>query len=97
LSRRPGPHHRRDMREALQRDVLRHARREQSNRSFWHSLGVLGMVGWPIALMSVGGAFLGRYLDVRFDTGVHFTLVLITAGAAIGSYTAWRVLDERRK
>jgi ATP synthase protein I len=85
------------MHEALKRDMLRHARREPSNRSFWHALGVIGMVGWPIALMSVGGAFLGRYLDVRFDTGVRFTLMLITAGVAIGSYTAWRVLDERRQ
>jgi ATP synthase protein I len=55
------------------------------------------MVGWPIALMSVGGVLLGRYLDVRFDTGVRFTLTLLTAGVAIGSYTAWRVLEERRK
>jgi ATP synthase protein I len=85
------------MREALKRDVSRHARREQSHRSFWQSLGVLGMVGWPIALMSVGGVLLGRYLDVRFDTGVRFTLMLLTAGVAIGSYTAWRVLEERRK
>jgi ATP synthase protein I len=85
------------MREALKRDISRRAQREPGGRSFWHSLGVLGMVGWPIALMSVGGAFLGRYLDVRFNTGVRFTLMLITAGAAIGSYTAWRVLEERQK
>jgi predicted F0F1-ATPase subunit len=85
------------MREALKRDISRHARREQSNRSFWHSLGVLGMVGWPIAFMSVGGVLLGRYLDVRCATGVRFTLMLLTAGVAIGSYTAWRVLEERRK
>jgi ATP synthase protein I len=82
------------MREALQRDVARRAKREPGHRSFWHSLRVIGMVGWPIALMSVGGAFLGRYLDARFHTGVHFTLVLITAGVAIGGYTAWRVLEE---
>lgn len=85
------------MREALKRDISRHARREESNRSFWQSLGVLGMVGWPIALMSVGGVLLGRYLDVRFGTGLRFTLMLLTAGVAIGSYTAWRVLEERRK
>jgi hypothetical protein len=55
------------------------------------------MVGWPIAFMSVGGVLLGRYLDVRCATGVRFTLMLLTAGVAIGSYTAWRVLEERRK
>jgi ATP synthase protein I len=77
--------------------MLRRERREQSNRIFWHALGVLGMVGWPIALMSVGGAFLGRYLDGRLDTGVRFTLMLMTAGVALGCYTAWRVLEDRRQ
>jgi ATP synthase protein I len=85
------------MREALKRDVSRRTKREPEGRSFWHSLGVLGMVGWPIALLSVGGAFLGRSLDGHFNTGVRFTLILITAGAAIGSYTAWRVLEDRQK
>jgi ATP synthase protein I len=56
---------------------------------------MLGMVGWPIALAAVGGALAGRYLDSRFGTGVRFTLMLLTAGAMIGSYTAWRALRER--
>jgi ATP synthase protein I len=85
------------MRQALQRDVSRHAKRDRGHQRFWHSLRVLGMVGWPIASMSVGGAFLGRYLDARFHTGVHFTLMLITAGVAVGSYVAWRALDERHE
>ena len=91
-----GPGSRRsDMRRALERDLSRHARREQGHHTFWQSLGVLGMVGWPIALASVGGALLGRYLDARFDTGVRFTLMLLTAGAMIGSYTAWQSLKGR--
>jgi ATP synthase protein I len=53
------------------------------------------MVGWPIALASVGGALAGRYLDEHFGTGVKFTLMLLTAGAMIGSYTAWRALKGR--
>ncbi len=88
-------HHRNDMRRAVQRDFSRHARRETGNRAFWQSLGVLGMVGWPIALTTVGGALAGRYLDARFGTGVQFTLMLLTAGAAVGSYTAWHALRGR--
>jgi ATP synthase protein I len=56
---------------------------------------MLGMVGWPIALAAVGGALMGRFLDRRYGTGVHFTLMLLTAGAMIGSYTAWRALKGR--
>ena len=95
MSTERGNHHRNDMRRAVKRDFSRHARREEGHRSFWQSLGVLGMVGWPIALASVGGALAGRYLDRRFATGVQFTLMLLTAGAILGSYTAWRALKGR--
>ena len=95
MSEGPDNHHRKDLRRALKRDFSRHARREEGHRSFWQSLGMLGMVGWPIALASVGGAFAGRYLDDRFQTGVQFTLMLLTAGAMIGSYSAWRTLKGR--
>jgi Putative F0F1-ATPase subunit Ca2+/Mg2+ transporter len=49
-------------------------------------------VGWPIVLLATGGAFLGRYLDVRGDTGVRFTLLLVTVGAALGTWIAFRTL-----
>ena len=88
-------HHRDNARKAVRRDFARHAGREADDRTFWRSLGVLGMVGWPIALATVGGALGGRYLDNRFGTGVQFTLMLVTAGALIGSYTAWQPVSGR--
>ena len=91
----PQNHHRSDMRRAVERDFSRHARRERGHRTFWQSLGLLGMVGWPIAIASVGGALVGRYLDNRFDTGVKFTLMLLTAGTMAGCYTAWRALKGK--
>ena len=95
MSEGPRNHCRNDMRRAVQRDLSRHARREAGHHTFWQSVGVLGMVGWPIALASVGGALAGRYLDERFETGVRFTLMLLTAGVIIGSFTAWRALRGR--
>ena len=95
MSEDPNNHHRNDMRRAVKRDLSRHARREEGHRAFWQSLGLLGMVGWPIAMATVGGALAGRYLDDRFQTGVKFTLMLLTAGAMFGSYTAWRALKGR--
>lgn len=97
MNNRRKNHHRGNMKEAVKRDVSRRSRREDPHRSFWRSLGVLGMVGWPIALASAGGAILGRYLDIHFATGVRFTLMLVTAGALIGSYTAWRIVRDLEK
>ena len=88
-ARRPDP------RAAVRRDSSRLARREQGHRSFWRSLGVLGMVGWPIALGSVGGALLGSWLDSRFESGVRYTLMLMTAGLLVGCLAAWKAVTQK--
>ena len=84
-----------DPRGAVRRDSSRLRQREQGHRSFWQSLGVLGMVGWPIALGSVGGALAGRYLDYHFETGVRYTLMLMTAGVMLGCFTAWKTVTQK--
>jgi len=72
-------------------------RREPSGESFWRSLSVLGTVGWSITLPAIAGIWLGRRLDLRFDTEVRFTLMLLVAGVLLGSLVAWRVVREHRK
>ncbi len=84
-----------DPRAAVRRDRLRWERREQGHRSFWNSLRVLGMVGWPIALGSVGGTLLGRQLDRHYDSGVRFTLMLMTAGVLAGVFVAWKTVTHK--
>ncbi len=84
-----------DPRAAVRRDAQRLARREKGHRSFWRSLSVIGMVGWPIAMGSIGGTFLGRYLDTRLETGIRFTLMLMTVGVMIGCFAAWRTVVQK--
>ncbi len=81
-SRRP------DAQRSLERDVDRLKRREPSAESFWRSLSVLGTVGWSIALPAVAGAWLGHRLDLRFESGVRFTLMLLVVGVMLGSVVA---------
>jgi hypothetical protein len=50
-------------------------------------------VGWPIVLTMVGGAWLGRWLDQQWDTGVRLTLMLVFAGAILGGSVAWSVIQ----
>jgi ATP synthase protein I len=97
VSREPAPDTRPDARRSLDRDVDRFNRREPPGRAFWRSLSVLGTIGWSIALPAVAGAWLGHRLDVRFDSGVRFTLMLLTAGVMIGSAIAWRVVRSHRE
>jgi ATP synthase protein I len=86
-----------DARRSLERDVGRLGRREPSAESFWRSLSVLGTVGWSIALPAVAGAWLGHRLDLKLESGVRFTLMLLVAGVMLGSVVAWRVVREHRK
>jgi ATP synthase protein I len=86
-----------DARRSLERDVGRLQRREPSAESFWRSLSVLGTVGWSIALPAVAGVWLGHRLDLKLDSGVRFTLMLLVAGVMLGSVIAWRVVREHRK
>jgi ATP synthase protein I len=92
----PAPEERPDVRRSLDRDVDRYSRREPSSQAFWRALSVLGTVGWSIALPAAAGAWLGHRLDMRFDTGVRFTLMLLTAGVMAGSFVAWRVIRSHQ-
>jgi ATP synthase protein I len=87
--------HRSDPRERLRHDLSRYEHREASNASFWRSLGVLGVVGWPIVIASVGGALAGRWLHARWATGTWLTALLVAAGAAVGMVVAWRLIQPR--
>ncbi len=92
--RPPGKSPRSDPRDAVHRDGSRFARRERGHRSFWQSLNLVGMVGWPIALGAVGGALSGRHLDKSLQTGIRFTLMLLTLGVLLGSAAAWKSISH---
>ena len=81
--------------EDLHRHVFRKVERMQKSRSgtgrFWAGLALVGSVGWMVALPMVGGAFLGRWLDLQLGTNLSFTLGLLLLGLAVGAYTVWRL------
>jgi ATP synthase protein I len=80
-----------ESRKKLFRKVVRMRKARQRRGSFWGGLAVVGSVGWMVALPTVGGAFLGRYLDDRFETNIQFTLGLLLLGLFIGGYGVWRL------
>jgi ATP synthase protein I len=81
-----------DLRRSIQRDFRRHGRRDQGHHSFWRSLSVLGTVGWPIVCFAVGGAVAGHWLDMRWQTGVRWALILVTCGTLVGCWLAWHLV-----
>lgn len=84
-----------DLQQAFARDFERHARRERGHGSFWRSLSLLGSVGWPIVLLTAGGAVVGHWLDRRWDTGIRFALLLLMLGVGLGIGIAWHLIRTR--
>jgi len=82
-----------DARERTRHDVERLERRASGGR-FWQALTLVGSVGWPIVLLSVGGALFGSFLDRRAKSGIHFTLALLTLGTALGTAIAYRTVRK---
>ncbi len=85
------------MQRSVGRDLRRYRQRQSAEASFWRSLGVLGSVGWPIAVMMVAGAWLGKWLDQKWETGAGLTLLFVFVGAILGGSIAWTVIQGTNK
>jgi ATP synthase protein I len=55
----------------------------------WFGLGMMGLIGWSVAIPTLLGAALGLWLDERDPGGRSWTLALLVAGLMIGCFNAW--------
>ena len=74
-------------------DIGRHAERMKTARdnpgpSPLRGIGTFGMIGWSIAVPTVGGAFLGLWLDRIAPQDFSWAIALILGGAVLGSLIA---------
>jgi ATP synthase protein I len=63
----------------------------------WFGLGMMGLIGWSVAIPTVLGAALGMWLDARYPGKHSWTLALLVAGLAIGCLNAWRWVANEDK
>lgn len=64
--------------------------RRHTSAGIWFGLGMMGLIGWSVAIPTLLGAALGLWLDQRYPGGRSWTLALLVAGLAIGCFNAWR-------
>jgi ATP synthase protein I len=63
--------------------------RRNPAQGVWFGLGMMGIVGWSVAVPTLLGAALGLWLD-KYHSGKHaWTLALLVAGLALGCLNAW--------
>lgn len=67
-------------------------------RSIWLGLGMLGLIGWSVAIPALAGVGLGVWIDGRFPSRYSWTLMLLVIGMILGCLNAWRwVANEQRQ
>jgi ATP synthase protein I len=72
------------------------AARDDPGPSPLRGIGVFGMIGWAVAVPTVGGAFLGLWLDRAWPQAFQWTIALILGGVVIGGFLAWRWIDKEK-
>jgi ATP synthase protein I len=67
-------------------------------QTVWSGLGMMGLVGWSVAVPTLLGAALGIWVDKHYP-GIHsWTLTLLIIGLFIGCLNAWHwVAKEDRE
>jgi len=55
----------------------------------WYGLGMMGLIGWSIAIPTLLGAALGLWLDKQHYSDRSWTLALLVTGLTIGCLNAW--------
>ncbi len=74
---------------------LRARRRDASG--VWFGLGMMGLIGWSVAVPTLVGAGVGMWLDRHYPGNHAWTLALLVAGLVLGCFNAWRwIVKEER-
>lgn len=87
--------------ESLRR-IASQVSRKQSERdnpapSPLRGFSTFGMIGWSIVVPTVGGAFLGLWLDRVAPQSFSWTIALILGGVALGAMIAWAWMDKENR
>ena len=61
----------------------------QSVPGIWFGLGMIGLIGWSVAIPTLLGAGLGLWLDRHYAGSHSWTLALLVAGLVLGCWNAW--------
>ena len=67
------------------------------DRTVWFGLGMMGLIGWSVAVPTLLGAALGLWLDEHHPASFSWTLTMLIIGLFIGCLNAWHWVAKERK
>lgn len=66
-------------------------------KTVWSGLGMMGLIGWSVAVPTLLGAILGLWLDKHYPGGHSWTLALLAIGLGLGCFNAWHWMAKEDK
>ena len=63
--------------------------RREGDRSIWYGLGMMGVIGWAVAIPTLLGIAIGIWIDTRWPSRFSWTLMLLFVGVVLGCLNAW--------
>ncbi len=60
-------------------------------------LGMMGIIGWSVAVPALLGIALGIWLDRRHPSSHSWTIALLFAGLALGCLNAWHWVTQEEE
>ena len=68
-----------------------------ATQTVWSGLGMMGLIGWSVAIPTLLGAALGLWLDGHYPGGRSWTLALLVAGLGLGCLNAWHWVSKESR
>jgi ATP synthase protein I len=69
---------------------LKQKSKRDAASGIWFGLGMMGLIGWSVAIPTLLGAALGFWLDNRYPGKFSWTLSCLLLGLVFGCMNAWR-------
>ncbi len=77
--------------------ILKLKAQREGTLPVWFGLGMLGTVGWSVAVPTLIGALLGRWWDRRHPGPHSWALALLVAGLVVGCAIAWHWVSRENQ
>jgi ATP synthase protein I len=92
----PPPSDERALEESIRRRRERRALwAREGERPIAQNLAMIGALGWLIVVPTLGGIFVGQWLDRCTGGGLTFTGALLLVGLALGAGLAWQRMHAK--
>jgi ATP synthase protein I len=66
----------------------------QAHKHVWQGLGMMGIVGWSVAVPTLLGLTLGLWMDNAYPGAYAWTLNLLLLGMIVGCFIAWHWVSK---